>query len=151
MAIHEKLDPYELKYAYTAGIVDGEGCLTIIKKQPHGSEKTIQYVPLLKVSMRDSIIPNTLLTILGVGNVHKENNGVTFVYMCQGRPNLRIVLPRIIPYLNTKKPQATLLLEFLNQVTVGKRKRTHEKELETRDFYYQELKRLKKIAYGYEV
>lgn len=151
MAIREKLDPYELKYAWVAGIIDGEGCLTIIKKQPHGSERTVQYVPVLKVSMRDSIIPKALLEILKIGNLYTANKETTFVYVCQGRPNLQIVLPKVIPYLMTKKPQAVLLLEFLQQTTIKKRNRTSQQELEVRDKYYQDLKTLKRIAYGYQV
>lgn len=103
----------KIKYAYLAGIIDGEGCVSI-RKCPQG--KNIYFKPMVEVGMADRQPIELLCSSF-------SNNSVWFeVPKNEGkwRPvhkwrvtgsNVIPVLKKTLPYLLVKKKQALLCLK----------------------------------------
>lgn len=102
------------KCGYLAGIIDGEGCITIgrgIKKD------TINYNAILMVTNTDKNVIQWLKDNFG-GNFYdsKPNNIVSkpsYRWRLLKKSDLELLLLSIIPYLIIKKQQAKILLEFV--------------------------------------
>lgn len=102
----------EILYAYLAGIIDGEGCISI-RKLPR---KYLYYNPMIEVGMTVRAPIDLLAKTFG--------NSVWYeVPRNQGRwknqhkwrvagKNVIPVLNAILPYLTVKKEQALVALEF---------------------------------------
>lgn len=99
-----------IKHAYFAGLIDGEGCISLQKRSDHHG-----YRPTVEVKM------SCLNTILAL----KEEYGGTFLnkpaeregwkdqyrWRVQDR-SARLVIDKIYPYLITKKADAGVLLNY---------------------------------------
>jgi hypothetical protein len=115
--------PIEMAYAYIAGIIDGEGCITIERRDQYYKKKNgryydcgITYTLFISVTQIDDIIPKYLYGIFG-GSHHpvyrNKPDGRHTYYRWQIASNkARNVLKKIIPYLRLKKQQALLAIEF---------------------------------------
>lgn len=103
------------KYGYLAGIIDGEGCITIGRGfRPNG---TINYNAILMVTNTDLKVIKWLHEQFG-GSYYKSkpNNFVSkesYRWRMLKKAEIELMLLAIIPYLIIKKEQAKILLEFV--------------------------------------
>ncbi len=131
----------EAKYAYVAGIIDGDGCIQIHRNKPH-TGWTLRVV----VTMQSKKIIDHLVGIVG-GNysstIREDNEFVIYSWCLCGSKAYK-ALKKIKPYLTEKKPQADGAIQFfLHQKNYGVRVLT-EKEIEIREGYRTLLTQLKK-------
>lgn len=102
----------EADLCYLAGLVDGEGCFVINRKQ-HGKGK-VYYSAKLVIAMSGPVIP-TFQKRLGIGTVSfrkpqkKRWRGVWVWTICKN--DLWPILPRLIPKLIGKTSQAVAVYE----------------------------------------
>jgi hypothetical protein len=116
----------EVEKAYIAGLMDGEGCIAIVKNSPKGRAISVSYRVTIVMNMTDAGQMDYCQRITGAGYItrHEVNT----------RPNCRDrwqwslykdetieLLREIYPYLILKKPQAALALEFVDKLTKVKR------------------------------
>jgi hypothetical protein len=103
---------------YLAGLLDGEGYFGLMKR--NGFEKGYRrkgYIPAVKMAFtnKDAEILYVLKEKYG-GNINSSgqrgNTKPSTQWEIKSKINLKEFLPKIIPYLIIKKPQAKLLLEF---------------------------------------
>ena len=110
------------KYAYTAGVFDGEGCISIKKININKSVYT-QYKPRLQVGSTDRKLINWLHATFG-GCIYECSNKrhPTWKEYCLWELYNKEAVTRLIegiyPYLNVKLPQAQTMLFFLNRDTL---------------------------------
>uniref|UniRef100_A0A6M3J479 Putative homing endonuclease n=1 Tax=viral metagenome TaxID=1070528 RepID=A0A6M3J479_9ZZZZ len=128
---------------YTAGFVDGEGCIRIDKSYP--KKRSIHY----KLQI---IVVNTNLEILTLfkeqfgghlyRRIHKGREAYYWSMYCQDAEEFVKV---ILPFLVIKKPQAELALQFQESKKMGKptpSRPLDQDELDLREAYYQQMKEL---------
>lgn len=106
----------ETDWAYLAGIIDGEGTITILSSKRKGHNLIL--LPLIAVSSKNTSLMEWLQRIFQVR--WSIRNGVSGFGAPRGLqtritayPVVKWVLENIYPYLIIKKKQAQLLLEFL--------------------------------------
>ena len=106
----EKLEKWEL--AYIAGIIDGEGCISIAK-----SHSTMHLTPFVEVSMTNIECIRLLWTMTGMGkfDIRKRPAPRKTVYRwpVYKKLDIYLLLRAIHPYLVVKKEQAEVMLEFV--------------------------------------
>lgn len=128
----ENLEKWQL--AYIAGIIDGEGCITLAL-----SHKIINVgkvpSPIVLVTMTNLDCVTTLHKITGVGRftiIHGKRAD-SFQHKTAYRWNVRqrlevyVLLKSICPYLVVKKRQADVVLEFV-------KRRMQDISIEEQDF-----------------
>jgi len=104
---------------YIAGILDGEGSLSIIHDKG-GPRSTEHMRPQVYVCNTNLLILDWVRSILHVGYINKRISGRHFgekpvhVFLFQNLVDIKFLLEQIIPYLSGKKLRAELLLEFVN-------------------------------------
>jgi hypothetical protein len=103
------------KYAYLAGIIDGEGCL-LISRSNRGSY--MNYYGRIHVKNTDYRLIKWLLDHFG-GNVHQSvpedlvKHAVAYSWYFSGDAHDKeVLLLALMPYLIVKKEQAKTLVEF---------------------------------------
>lgn len=101
------------KYSYLAGIIDGEGCLTI----GAGNKGTVtNYNSVVMVTSTSEKLVKWLLHNFG-GNYYKaeavKNCKAAFRWRFLKKADIERLLLAILPYLIIKREQAILLLEFV--------------------------------------
>lgn len=155
MAIHRKLRSCNLpkqtpktNYAYIAGIIDGEGCISIIKAK---NNRACGYEWQLRIAVTNNSIRiiKKLIGVFGgrfqtrIRDVAKHKQFVWYLY---GKKACEM-LKKVKPYLQEKKEQADLAIKF--NISVSQRimkkstKKMTEKDIKTRDYYYQRMRDLK--------
>jgi len=101
--------------AYTAGIVDGEGCIRIYKSSRKG-HKYLDYVLRVDVTNTEIWLCQWLRFAFG-GTVHKHGSlphcKLCWSWVIQAKAAGEF-LQLILPYLNIKRPQAELGIKFQN-------------------------------------
>jgi hypothetical protein len=137
--------------AYIAGIVDGEGCIHIVKRNPTYRCKSYSYNVLLNISNTDDDVLNWITTLIGVGNVNKINmeNKPKYrkqMYQYQVASTRAIYfLKLILPYLHIKKEQALLAIEFnLTHADKKGRKGKSKEHFIQQEMYYTKMRKLKR-------
>lgn len=111
----------ETDLAYLAGLIDGEGCLTIDGRK---SGNRTCYVGRLVIAMTGETV-NDLRKRYGIGAIHKgkprKPNHRPLSYWSIAKFQLHPLLKLLLPYLVVKKAQATTLLELFHlQATFGR-------------------------------
>lgn len=111
------LQPSEGECGYLAGLVDGEGTISMFRVKV---KQQVQYRPYIMIVNTDRKMLDRVRMILGTGSVTKHTdkrsrgsfNGVKPVYKVLMPPSVvRRVLPMIRPYLVTKAEQADIVME----------------------------------------
>src|SRR3990167_7187050 len=96
-------------YSYLAGIIDGEGTITIMKNPK-------RYIPLICCGMTSKKIISLLAEKLE-GNTYiervPENRKQMYRWRISGREKILKALEKIMPYLIEKQNQAKILKEFI--------------------------------------
>jgi len=115
--------PIEIALSYAAGILDGEGCITIDKRKQYYKKIDgryyncgISYTLFVSTTTIDTIIPSFMYGIFG-GSYHpfyrNKPEGRKTYYRWQIASNkARDALKKMVPYLKLKKPQALKAIEF---------------------------------------
>lgn len=100
--------------AYIAGIVDGEGSLTIhAQKEPSGIYHFHAKLSISNTNEKLMIwLKNNLLIGYSYKTKRKQPHNDVYTYTISAN-GLRWLLPQIRPYLVLKKEQADLILEYL--------------------------------------
>lgn len=113
-----KLSPTQK--AYLAGLVDGEGYIGIVRtrKQPTSTNPDPLHLnAYMSIGMTDGDYLVNLAGEIGVGNTYRQKRQRehwkirTDWRLCGNA--CRALLPQIVKYLRLKKPQAKLLLRYL--------------------------------------
>lgn len=112
----------EIDYAWAAGLIDGEGCIFIAKKNPRSDRKngakTPNYVVAVKVAMCHEETIQRLYEIFQTGSLHKfehteEKLSTSYIWVSQAK-TVRGILEKIAPYCITKREEIIVALEFLD-------------------------------------
>lgn len=117
----------EIKHAYLAGLIDGEGCIFIDKfTQTNG--RVVHY-PKISIGMTD-IKPIQLLSDTFGGKIYFEsrqhlNHKDVYIWGTKKIDRVRNVLDSIIPHLRGKKDQAILAREAVDLRTEQMRNYTN--------------------------
>jgi hypothetical protein len=119
------------KFGYLAGILDGEGCLSITAGQ---KETCVNYNSTLQVQNTSKELIDWLQHKFG-GSVYlskKETDKTKEAYMWRvlKKKDIEILLLATLPYLVVKREQAKLLLEFVRlsrEAAPSQRKALYEK------------------------
>lgn len=105
----------ETEAAYLAGIVDGEGSLTISMGVSHG---TVNIVPEISIANNKYALMQWLLDRVSgsvYGRIHKGNQATSYTWKCTN--SLRVpLLQRLLPYLLLKQRQAEIVIEIADQI-----------------------------------
>jgi hypothetical protein len=114
----------ETEKAYLAGLIDGEGCLTITKQKMHECI-SYSYAILVIVSMTDERVIRYLHKTTGLGTVHFVPPPKT-EYKDQwswqlSRFQALDLIAAIVDYLIVKQDEARLILEFA-KIPIQRRK-----------------------------
>lgn len=136
--------------AYLAGLLDGEGYISILKtkkgnKATWNNARDYVYVPVIKVAMTDRPIIEWLhQSFGGTFEIRKAQGNRKESYCWTARKKQTADFLQLIhPYLRVKKPQATLLLQYRNVAGKAGHKLTEE-TWKKRDELYTEIRKLNK-------
>lgn len=139
------------KYSYLAGLVDGEGSICISKYFDKKSGK-LRIQPHFEITTSDSIITPFLkenfngCIIVRKRKIYNENWHDANMWMITGNDNIINILEQMLPYLQLKKEQAELMIEFCKSRNISFRKRREERYFTTREIeIYEKLKELHKF------
>lgn len=105
----------ELDLAYAAGIIDGEGCISVKNKKIFKPGK-MSGVPVIYLGMADKALVYWFKEYFNAGIVNdigrrKEHYKDQYRWVVEGKQCLK-VLALLLPYLRGKKPQALELLKW---------------------------------------
>lgn len=132
----------EREIGYLAGIIDGEGCLTITKTKIKNYVSGFRYIPILFITNTNLEFLQYLKITIGAGSISskgekRSNRKPAFnLQLCANA--LRLLLPLVVDLLKIKKKQAKLMIRFL-QLTKG-----HE------NYRYRDSEHLNKIKEIYQ-
>jgi hypothetical protein len=108
-----------LLYAWAAGVIDGEGCISIIRTPPTAASRCVanRYTLHLKVTMGHEQTVKRLRRIFRTGSVQihvpkSERLNASWSWVCQSRQSEH-VLRLVRPYLLTKAKEADVGMRFL--------------------------------------
>lgn len=105
----------ELEKAYVAGIVDGEGTVTLMKH--HKNETPIPYVSVANNNLQLlQWIKHRCGGLIASKKKYQPHHGDSYVWSVRHDRALRF-LKEIVKYLIVKKPQAALILSKYKSVT----------------------------------
>lgn len=130
-------------FVYTAGIVDGEGYISVT---PHSACNT--YTPVVKVTSVDKVLTDFLLENLG-GYVYKRefkgNQRPAYSWEIKNKKPVKKFLTPIRPYLLIKRRQADLVIEYCSYSM----KQIHPKYLSFRKDVQDRLHEIYKLLRSY--
>jgi hypothetical protein len=141
------------KLAYLAGIIDGEGCITISRASiPSGPNRS--YVLSLSVANTNYKLPQWIKDNFG-GAIYsgkaKNPNGASRQNWNTYGDHASELLEQVLPYLLLKTEEAELGVAFQkSKTTVQGRRRVPDEELTRRDVLYKKMRGLKKSYKNYE-
>jgi hypothetical protein len=102
-------------FAYLAGLIDGEGTLSL--HQASNGRRT--WKPVMVMGMCDQTALRLLVTWFPKSHLtfrlRKAPKRSFYLWSVTQKAEIYKILQRVFPYLQTKKPQAKLLLDFLTQ------------------------------------
>jgi len=106
----------ETEKAYIAGLVDGEGCISICRrKKKQRNNSNWYYEPQVAVTNTDRRLLDFLIDLYGgwiaIVKGKKDNHKTGYHWKITG-DNMRTLLKDILPYLKSKEKQAKILLQF---------------------------------------
>lgn len=107
-------------WPYLAGLVDGEGCLTITRQRNvngNRDEVPYHYKTTINIAMTSERIMKWLVSEVGGVYYHRHSDSPkwkdAYCWHPSGHNNVERFLLGILPYLVIKHEQARLLLEFV--------------------------------------
>ncbi len=149
----ETLTFSDAEKGWLAGIIDGEGCLRLVKqnyvfKSSFLRKRRFSWRPLLVITNTNPDLIQHAYGILKGGCVYsrfpKSKSGKPYrkcYELVIGINKLRQVLPQIIPFLTAKKREASVLLKAIGLITEYKEHHIlHDTSLEKISFLLTRLK-----------
>ena len=134
---------------YLAGILDGEGCILIGKKNTKDSKRGISFRAYMAIS--NTHIPLLESIMVQFGGRITMCRAIDKTYVLYFSTNeIRDLLPKLVPFLIIKRNQAEILLDFLQKMESNKFLPVSD---ELNAFYekcYWQLKDLKKVKFDYK-
>ncbi len=139
----------DLKLAYFAGLFDGEGCIQIAHHKPQRGKRTEQHTLRCAVCMTDRHCVVSFLAFGGsvcqktkfISNPKWQMQWTWSISSNQAKAFLETLLP----FVQLKRQQAKLAIEFQEMRSRPKTtNKVSRDELKKRDWYWQELKELKR-------
>lgn len=127
---------------WLAGIIDGEGCLRLVKqrcvfKSSFLKNRRFRWRPLLVITNTNLSLIKCACDLFKGGCVYsrfpKSKSGKIYksYEIAVGINKLRQILPQIIPILTAKKKEACLLLKAIEPITDYKKRHIlHDKSLD---------------------
>ena len=104
---------------YLAGIIDGEGTVSIVRAiNKSNKEVHTYYAPIIYITNTDPKLMSRVREIVKVGHFHSEkqrnpNHKTKLVYSVASIRGVKMILEQIINVLTTKKRNAERVLEFI--------------------------------------
>ena len=102
--------------AYLAGIIDGEGCLSVTSNLASGQ----RFIPYLSIVNTSEELMSRLHELIGGGSVQRKKGKKDYYKDCfvlTVRSNkLREILPLVIDFLIVKREQGQLVLSLLQLI-----------------------------------
>ena len=142
-----KLNQFEV--AYLAGIVDGEGCISINKAKPRGRSKNPCHVLRITIANTNRDLINWLAIKMG-GCSRKSSRAKypanwkdSWQWHIEGFPAMEL-LCLVEPHLIIKKAQAIIAIEFQKKKSISNGKVLPEEEVFLRDGFRNRLMNLNK-------
>lgn len=137
----------ETQLGYLAGILDGEGAISITRNKRRDKQARRRDVALrcdVRVSQRRKLLLDTICAWIGEENASISRTGLGNRYFSLRFKHswLREHLPKILPYLLLKQRQAEIVISFLAQPSRVGRNGVGEEEWERRILLYEECKGL---------
>lgn len=140
--------------AYTAGFLDGEGCIRINKRLPKNN-RSMSYNLFVSITQKDGEIMDWLQGNFGGTILLNNKRKKSWIYEWRiTEVKAFNFLKEILPFLKYKKKQAEIALQF-QQRRIFERKRNipdngrfaslSQNELDKREEIYQEMCAIKKI------
>jgi hypothetical protein len=129
-----------LDLAYIAGIIDGEGCITIKRSKRKYRNNKIGYEPCIGIKMTD-LAPLELIQKYFGGNLNPVKVGE------RNKPTYNLSLTwhmaenlakNILPYLRVKQIQAKIIIEFFTNIV----RLNNGNEIDRRENLYQRITKL---------
>lgn len=110
--------PSEEDLAYMAGFIDAEGCFRIKKWKPRNKPNHVYAIHLEIGNTKFPIFPWLLKRFGGNVNFHQPKNPKqkAVARWSLSAKSLYELIPKILPFLRTKKEVCTKLLEFQNTI-----------------------------------
>lgn len=103
--------------AYLAGIIDGEGCISIRKANPSGSMRSVSYSAVLTVGNTSRALIEYLVDLHSVGCVTYRGPTKTrrssYLWSIESRKARDVVAP-VRPHLVIKRAQADVFVDFVD-------------------------------------
>ena len=138
------------KYIYLAGIIDGEGCLTMYKEDTGSYGRGFQYHPLLRVSNTYRGLLEKLKKDFKMGFItwttNRNGNRKDVGNWSLNSNGLRELIPLIKPYIFVKKKQLLCLEKALSLISSKQTAIQHKESYNKLDKIYLELRKLNKIG-----
>ena len=104
----------KIKYAYLAGIIEGEGCIFISNSKNKNRKTNYNFSTLLSIEMGKSDIPKFIYKTFG-GNLkvrkRKDRNYFMYIWYVSGIKMYNI-LKKVYPYLQQKKKEAKIYFKY---------------------------------------
>jgi len=138
----------KLKLAYCAGFFDGEGSISLLKRERMYKEMTTTYFLRASVGQKDGATLDWMKDKFG-GNVFFVKRDGSFLWVVTDKSAYDFV-KELQPFLKYKNPQALLAIEFyekyvLPRKSAGARTRLTQEEISEREDYFNQMKALKKV------
>lgn len=117
--------PSSHEYAYMAGLLDGDGCITIGRHPASGKNKIVRFGLQLIVASATRGLCDWPHAKFG-GNVFEQANG-SFAWRMNGKP-VAALLTECLPYFVEKRPQAELAISLQDLKNEKGAASTHRQE-----------------------
>jgi hypothetical protein len=105
--VPEQLDTF---WAYLAALIDGEGSISMCQNGPR-----------MVIANTDLAVLTHVKDSLQCGYIQEKKRGVKATKPCYnlsfGSRPMRVILPKIIPFMHIKKRRAKVMHEYLQTVT----------------------------------
>ena len=125
-------------YAYLAGFIDGEGCFLVHKHKNKRCSLGYSWQISMTITQYNFKFLQEIVKELGYGQLVISRH-----FICFSSNHLRVLIPKILPYLRIKKPQAELVLEAIDIIPKRQQHRDMEKTNQRLEEIELKLKKLK--------
>jgi hypothetical protein len=125
------------KWSYLAGLIDGEGCISIFHRVKEGEQLTRIHKTranthpykmfAMRISITNTYLPLMKWLIANFGGVYYQKresvNGhkASYEWRPKGRNNVEKMLLGILPYMVIKKEQTQIALDYIRMTIAGER------------------------------
>ena len=141
----------EKSLSYTAGLIDGEGCIFISRGKPRGKRKTPEYCLVVSIGMSTDIALKDIIKTFGGTMIKRPNGNFKPIYQWRIQAiKAEGFLRCILPYLKIKYKEAKLGLQFrehiINYMYQNGKTITNLNEIAAREAYKLKMEELKRCV-----